>query len=408
MRIELPVANGIRTDHPVPNLPFIDDSHLPIHDGQAIEATGRHNYNDGWGRYDCDHTDERRWNACTDDQFNLSFAWLVRHDPGYGRTVLLYATGDTAIMHEHNPQDGDPLLHRAGGYWWDGKTWHRPAVIFDRSTDRTVVTPVPEATSITATEHLTRHPGNPDKGKLADITTFTPGDTDDHQWENDLALWASRRPEDGLPLDQCIVDVSAPELEPDALVSQSAAARELRLSRADIKKAINTSGGGRATRFPFPQRHTPLTRSPRWSIPVLREWMWERQRTHPEPMVEHLYRGHPRPDTDALLYTITTAVLWKMQQVHAPAHGYNLGLPLETMIGWIVSEQPHLAEGLFGEIARRARQELDVTDEALAQLLWRAVHWGTRTNTEDEQIKEFLRRTLPPSLSRHSPRSVSS
>lgn len=44
MRIELPVANGIRTDQPVPNLPFIDDSHLPIHDGQAIEAHGRHDY----------------------------------------------------------------------------------------------------------------------------------------------------------------------------------------------------------------------------------------------------------------------------------------------------------------------------------------------------------------------------
>jgi hypothetical protein len=152
----------------VPNLPFIDDGHFPIHDGQAIEANGRHEYNAGWGRYDRDQGDERRWGAFTNDQFNLKFSWLVRHDPGYGRTVLLYTDGADAIMHEVSPRQGDPLVHRVGGYWWDGKTWHRPAVVFDRSTEQAVVVPVPDAASIIAADHLTTHPGNPDKGKLAD------------------------------------------------------------------------------------------------------------------------------------------------------------------------------------------------------------------------------------------------
>lgn len=36
-----PLANGLRTDHPVPGLPFVDDSHLPLDDGpDAIEAVG--------------------------------------------------------------------------------------------------------------------------------------------------------------------------------------------------------------------------------------------------------------------------------------------------------------------------------------------------------------------------------
>ena len=35
------VANGLRTDHPIPDLPFVDDSHIPLDDPEAIEAVGR-------------------------------------------------------------------------------------------------------------------------------------------------------------------------------------------------------------------------------------------------------------------------------------------------------------------------------------------------------------------------------
>lgn len=400
MRIEMPVANGIRTDHPMPGLPFLDDSHLPLHDGKAIEANGRHDYNTGWGRYDRDRDDERRWSAFTNDQFNLTYSWGVRHDPGYGRTVLLYANRDELVMHEVSPREGDPLVHRAGGYWWDGKTWHRPAVMLDQSTDQAVVVPVPEAASITAADYVTMHPGKADQGTLADITTFTPGAVGEKQWAHDLAYWAACRPADGLPLQQCLVDVAAAELDRDALVSRSQAARETGLSRAEITDAINADGGGRAERFPFPQWHTPHTGSPRWSRPVLREWLWERQRARPEPVVEHLRRGDSRPDTEGLLCTIEYAALWQMQQSNnlSPGRECNLGPPLERVIGWIVTEQPRLAEALFGNIARSARQELNLPDEVITQTLRDAVRWGTPSDDEDEALEEFLRRTLPPSM----------
>ncbi len=46
------IANGLHTDHPVPDLPFVDDSHIPVEDPEAIEATGRHAGTDMWGRFD--------------------------------------------------------------------------------------------------------------------------------------------------------------------------------------------------------------------------------------------------------------------------------------------------------------------------------------------------------------------
>ncbi|MCD9146193.1 hypothetical protein LUZ16_30070, partial [Streptomyces albireticuli] len=64
-----PLANGLRTDHPVPDPPFVDDSHIPVEDRRAIEAVGR-NVGDGmWGREDRDHGG--RWRALPTD--------LIRH-----------------------------------------------------------------------------------------------------------------------------------------------------------------------------------------------------------------------------------------------------------------------------------------------------------------------------------------
>jgi len=114
MRIEQPAANGLSTDHPVPGLPFVDDSHLPLQDGKGIERHGRHDHNPGWGRHDADRSELERWTAFTDDQFNLTWAWGVRTEPGYGRTVLLYHSADATIMHTVQPRPGDPLAFRAG------------------------------------------------------------------------------------------------------------------------------------------------------------------------------------------------------------------------------------------------------------------------------------------------------
>ncbi|MFB7776807.1 hypothetical protein [Streptomyces bauhiniae] len=36
-----PVPDGLRTEHPVPGLPFINDERLPLDNPDAIERTGR-------------------------------------------------------------------------------------------------------------------------------------------------------------------------------------------------------------------------------------------------------------------------------------------------------------------------------------------------------------------------------
>ncbi|MFF3128066.1 hypothetical protein ACFVRD_38570 [Streptomyces sp. NPDC057908] len=50
-----PVANGLRTDHPVPGLPFINDERLPLDNPDAIERTGRNQGEGLWGRTDSLH-----------------------------------------------------------------------------------------------------------------------------------------------------------------------------------------------------------------------------------------------------------------------------------------------------------------------------------------------------------------
>ncbi len=74
----LPRANGLRTDHAVPGLPFIDDSHIPLDEGpEAIEAVGRHEMSGMWGRYD-ENCDDGGWHAFTTDSLNHSLGWVVR------------------------------------------------------------------------------------------------------------------------------------------------------------------------------------------------------------------------------------------------------------------------------------------------------------------------------------------
>ncbi|MFE6166224.1 hypothetical protein ACFQ7F_45885, partial [Streptomyces sp. NPDC056486] len=92
----LPLANGLRTDHPVPGLPFVDDTHIPLDEGpEAIEAVGRHEMSGMWGRYDKNRVDGG-WHAFTTDPKQHTLGWSVRYHPEHGRTVLLMRDGDTA------------------------------------------------------------------------------------------------------------------------------------------------------------------------------------------------------------------------------------------------------------------------------------------------------------------------
>src|ERR1700754_497640 len=123
-----PVANGIRTHHPIPDLPFVDDSHLPLDDPHAIEAIGRRHEEGygGWGRTDPCRTRNYSggWIASTTDQTRPDLAWMVRYHPDHGHSVIVVSNQDMSAFHSvvafQMPQ---ALLFRFGGYWWGGPTW---------------------------------------------------------------------------------------------------------------------------------------------------------------------------------------------------------------------------------------------------------------------------------------------
>lgn len=123
------VANGLRTDHPVPGLAFVNDSHLPLDDRVAIEAIGRKRGKNTWGREDICRADAG-WVAFTTDPLRHDLAWVIRSHPVHGRSVLLYR--DLDVAGQHTAWCGPALLFRAGAYWWDGHMWFRPLQFWGR------------------------------------------------------------------------------------------------------------------------------------------------------------------------------------------------------------------------------------------------------------------------------------
>src|SRR5689334_3498977 len=99
-----PVANGLRTDHPIPDLPFVDDSLLPLADPAAIEAIGRNKGEGMWGRED--ECDDGGWFAYTTDPLRHDLAWIVRYHPLHGRSVVVYRDEDAPTIHQIHLYEG--------------------------------------------------------------------------------------------------------------------------------------------------------------------------------------------------------------------------------------------------------------------------------------------------------------
>ncbi|MFD0449425.1 hypothetical protein ACFQ10_54915 [Streptomyces indonesiensis] len=187
-----PVANGLRTDHPVPGLPFINDERLPLDNPDAIERTGRNQGEGLWGR-----TDSLRgggWVAFTTEPKNRAYAWAVHQHPTYGRTVLLIRDQDMSDLHHDWMFGRNGFLYRHGGYWWDGAAWHRPGQVVDRAYEGYDARPVEDAVTVTAADLLAR-PGEPGNARIMKIADFTAPEEPLPHWHDHLALWAaSRRP----------------------------------------------------------------------------------------------------------------------------------------------------------------------------------------------------------------------
>jgi hypothetical protein len=110
------VANGLRTDHPIPDLPLVDDAHLPLEDPQELEAVGRHPGTDTWGRYDpvFDGEVDTGWIAFTTAPGRHELGWVVRFHPEHGRSVILYRDEDVASAHTQFTGQPDAQQRRRG------------------------------------------------------------------------------------------------------------------------------------------------------------------------------------------------------------------------------------------------------------------------------------------------------
>ena len=268
------VANGLRTDHPIPDLPFVDDAHIPVDNPQGIQAVGRHPGGETWGRQD--RVREGGWVAFTTDPRRHDLSWCVRWHPDHGRSVILYRDDDASFV--HMTYWGPALLYRAGGYWWDGDGWYRPAQVWDAAGETYVRRSVPGATTVSAADLLAGG-GDAARGQVfavADVDADT-GRVDPARlvapWLNELACWAGYRSEGARPLAACVVRVAAPELTGDELVSRAELAAIGGIAASTLRAYLARGEGD----VPLPQ--ASVGGRSVWSRPVAEDWAEQRRRS---------------------------------------------------------------------------------------------------------------------------------
>lgn len=445
-----PVANGIRTDHPIPNLPFIDDSHIPIEDPAQVEAVGRHEGTDMWGRYDADsRTGE--WAAFTTDPQNHRFSWLVRYHPEHGRSVTVYLDKDSATSYQEWWGDR-ALLTRLGGYWWNGTTWYRPKQVLSYASESFMRRPVRHATTITAADFLDSS-SKATLGEVGKILTFEPGVVPMQQWRHDLAVWSLRRRNrtDALPLDQCVVTLNAPELVDSALLGIEEFAEEAGIAASTLRAYVSRD----EIDLPLPQT-VPGSRK-RWSRPVVQDWneqrrrdpstissvltgdaesslspgltnLWKRltknlfshlwdqpatrkrwSRSHRNEAAVlavaehagwiaalHLDQAVPFEDVacaieKAVLHDLETGKDFALKVGHT-----SLNLPTARIVGWFIEHKPSRVPALFGSIVRYAEDELGISPEITKKSLRRSVVVDGGIEISEDRVREFFALAFPP------------
>ncbi|MEV5432708.1 hypothetical protein [Streptomyces sp. NPDC052701] len=450
-----PVANGLRTDHPFPGLPFINDERLPLDNPDAIERTGRNQGEGLWGR--TDPLPGGGWVAFTTETKNRAYAWAVHQHPTHGRTVLLIRDEDMSSLHHDWMFGRNGFLYRHGGYWWDGTAWHRPGQVVDRAYEGYDARPVKDAVTVTAAD-LLAHPAEPSNARIAKIADFTAPKEPLLHWRDHLALWAASRRPGSLPLDRCVVDLRAPELEPAHLVDRTGLAQIAGLAPDDLP---HPKYGRR--RLPVPQVET--AEGPRWSQPVVRDWAEQHRRTHGPQMLlsattvfgtdqplglvadhNHLTkvihdslkdpdnhqqkRGLSRSKTTheelaaklawwpavalsdgtdgfipvaALRTTLVEAIVGGLaEDVNRAAKTNKTGVSLGDirrdvvkLLDWYILREPDGTPTLFGEICLLARVRLGLEPKDVGDLLRRSLHLDSEL--DGETVDALLDLALPPS-----------
>nr|WTA00191.1 hypothetical protein OH820_35150 [Streptomyces sp. NBC_00857] len=183
----------------------------------------------------------------------------------------------------HSSWWGPQLLYRQGGYWWDGTTWHRPEQVWDAAGERHEHRPVKAAVTVTADDLLDDN-AHPDGGRLLKVANTDPDAPRPDVWNDHLALWAARRPNDALPLSQCVVKVSAPELAADQLIGIPDMAKIGNIAASTLRAYISRREGD----VPPPQ--VTVNGRSLWSRPVAEDWAEQRRRS-PEGAAATLASG---------------------------------------------------------------------------------------------------------------------
>ncbi|MGW7210033.1 hypothetical protein [Streptomyces sp. NPDC054837] len=445
-----PVANGLHTDHPVPGLPFVDDSHIPVDDPAAIEAIGRRHEGGTWGRWDREGGTKGAWLAFTTDPIRQDLAWVVRHHPQHGRSVLLVPDSDASPW--HSAWWGPQLLFRQGGYWWDGTTWYRPDQVWDAPGERFEHRPVKAATTITPADLLddNAHPGGGRLLKVANLDTDAPPPD---VWNDHLALWAASRPSDARPLSQCVVRLSAPELAADQLIGVPEMAKIGGIAASTLRAYI-----ARNQRDVPPPQATINGRS-LWARPVAEDWAQERDRS-PENAAAKLTSAQDdlsiglselrqslarrflgalweRPDwrkrwalrfrtesavheiaddlalsvatdTDSIIdrhdlaATVRHAVLDEFATGKeldeatggtGPTTFYGITTPVVHMLDWLIRHHPRTAHSAISETIGDAERRMDIPRDVSAASIRTAL--GLDSKLPRQALTDFLERALP-------------
>lgn len=264
-----PVANGLGTDHPVPDLPFVDDSDLPT-EPEAIEAIGRKSGGTTWGREDAIH--EGGWAAFTTTAERDDLAWVVRFHPEHGRSVLLVRDDDAASHQQTFAFDlRTALLFRSGGYWWDGTAWFRPPQIWDLAAESIVARQVPGASTVSAADVLSLG-ADASRGRIWTVAEFDVDAPAPANWPNELALWVAHRGS-SRPLAECVVRVAAPELNGDQLIGAGELAKIAGIAASTLRAYTSRE----EAEVPEPQ--AVIGGRNAWARPVGIEWAEQRSKS---------------------------------------------------------------------------------------------------------------------------------
>ena len=441
------VGNGMRTDHPIPDLPFVDDSHLPLEDPDAIEAIGRTEADGHWGR--TDRCKDGGWVAFTTDPLRPDLGWVVRWHPEHGRSVVLYRNDDVASA--YMSYEDEALLFRAGGYWWDGTTWYRPSQVFDQARETYVNRPVPAALTISAAD-LPR--GNANEGinwAITDLDLDVLLPAEPARWRDDFAYW--RVLHDERHPAGCVVQLTAPELAADQLLGVAELAEVAGIGASTLR-AYQARG---ENEVPLPQ--AIVGGRSMWSRPVADDWAETRRRSRDGVARTMADREHDNLsigvvrlwdyftnaftidlwDRDAnrkrfalrwrtkaavrevahdvawtaaasldriipagdLGHTIRAAVLFELadwqRTMRAEKISYPINHAITRMLDWYIQHQPDRAQAVVAEIVGEAERGLNIPPAITGYSLRQALALDGKLPGENA-YEEFLDLALPPDI----------